>query len=671
MKLKRISVFWLVIIVILSLIPTNAFADNPSGTFGRGTWDEDYQGMRFSIYDLETAKTVSVVDMFDEQAWNKYAALRNKPEFKKCVGCKLDYLEQLNHLSGSNSEKVVDVKLRELQDNSQIVKSLNVTIPEMKKFVRPIVMVNASNWTAPQYVKDLLIGMDAAKIDGWILNQLGFYAFNSFAGTNLQYFSDNYVLVAEPVYYFPLYKVSDDSIMYFFGTATEYAIYASQLCKSNIAVSTHSYTGTIHSTMGPLTFFAGPASVLTPETRTFELGTGGSVTIEKSPNPVELYNKYYLQDKGLWDADVAMDIIKYYGVDTLQMNEIKPLTLNISRANTSFHSNTDVYLSFILSNGGDEAMVRDVDEAYEFKLVLETLPESEIQFGNVVMTSEGLPGMTDFTPVSTYIYKKYRLPDKEGKWRFKARLYQTSGEELLPIYYDTDNGFPIEGDDAFGFEIDISRLEYTPYQNPAAGDLMPKNFTPPTAGELEGSLRSVTHREWHYYRVLYRKNGEETEQEIQLVNKTANAEIIADDAVCAPPNIPDRTDKTTGLRLLRSGYGLGVYLPLSGLSGNYKDGFCGGTAIYPEAMFGESCKIEFENGVYKLEKNPYSMYYSDALNSDNSRVHFTPVWYPDGVYPVVVYLFDNWTPAGELSDFKVYTVIMSGTVYDDWYISRN
>ena len=52
------------------------------------------------------------------------------------------------------------------------------------------------------------------------------------------------------------------------------------------------------------------------------------------------------------------------------------------------------------------------------------------------------------------------------------------------------------------------------------------------------------------------------------------------------------------------------------------------------------------------------------------RVHFTPLWYPDGNYTAYACHSDIWTPMGMItvgvSDF----IEIDGTAYDDWYIGH-
>jgi hypothetical protein len=56
---------------------------------------------------------------------------------------------------------------------------------------------------------------------------------------------------------------------------------------------------------------------------------------------------------------------------------------------------------------------------------------------------------------------------------------------------------------------------------------------------------------------------------------------------------------------------------------------------------------------------------------DNARLHFTPIWMPDGDYQVQTIISDVWTPAGMLSGYYTTNrVVISGNAYDDWTVGR-
>lgn len=111
--------------------------------------------------------------------------------------------------------------------------------------------------------------------------------------------------------------------------------------------------------------------------------------------------------------------------------------------------------------------------------------------------------------------------------------------------------------------------------------------------------------------------------------------------------------------------------------------FNNGIVLFPEynyeKYYGKLVGIETDDPMrteYMLEANENSYYYKTLDDDDDessqdkrSRVHFTPVWYPDGEYEIAVCLFDLWTPVGELRYQKKYSVTISGSVYDTWYVS--
>jgi len=64
---------------------------------------------------------------------------------------------------------------------------------------------------------------------------------------------------------------------------------------------------------------------------------------------------------------------------------------------------------------------------------------------------------------------------------------------------------------------------------------------------------------------------------------------------------------------------------------------------------------------YEFQKNEYSTY--------GNRVHFTPIWFPDGDYEVYTRLMDVWTPAGMLSANMADHIRISGNLWADWHIA--
>ena len=64
---------------------------------------------------------------------------------------------------------------------------------------------------------------------------------------------------------------------------------------------------------------------------------------------------------------------------------------------------------------------------------------------------------------------------------------------------------------------------------------------------------------------------------------------------------------------------------------------------------------------FQFAENIYSTY--------KQRVHFSPVWFPDGSYTVNTHVMDIWAPAGMLCANLTDSVTISGSLYDDWHIA--
>jgi len=62
---------------------------------------------------------------------------------------------------------------------------------------------------------------------------------------------------------------------------------------------------------------------------------------------------------------------------------------------------------------------------------------------------------------------------------------------------------------------------------------------------------------------------------------------------------------------------------------------------------------------FELKPNEFSTY--------GRRVHFTPLWFPDGRYSPVANVIDAWTPDGMLSCSLSDYVDIQGNLYDDWH----
>lgn len=91
---------------------------------------------------------------------------------------------------------------------------------------------------------------------------------------------------------------------------------------------------------------------------------------------------------------------------------------------------------------------------------------------------------------------------------------------------------------------------------------------------------------------------------------------------------------------------------------------------YPESSYGQlaawqnvrdnlQAKMGAAGGMsitWQLAVNPYSVI--------GNRLHYTPLWFPDGEYTAWAQAFYAWSPIGQLYDYKTDTLTIDGDMYD-------
>lgn len=129
---------------------------------------------------------------------------------------------------------------------------------------------------------------------------------------------------------------------------------------------------------------------------------------------------------------------------------------------------------------------------------------------------------------------------------------------------------------------------------------------------------------------------------------------------------PDDAVPTARGKNMKSGYGVKISatgsVATSAPSSHYSK-VQTAVSTFPEFRYQTYSRLlEKAGNSFVFAKNEYSTY--------NRRVHFTPIWYPDGRYTVFTQVMDAWTPVGMLSANVTDYVTVSGNLYDDWYSAR-
>lgn len=131
---------------------------------------------------------------------------------------------------------------------------------------------------------------------------------------------------------------------------------------------------------------------------------------------------------------------------------------------------------------------------------------------------------------------------------------------------------------------------------------------------------------------------------------------------------PDDKNPTANGDVMKSGYGVNVLVNARMSSTNYGavTGAQNAISYFPEFYYKIYWRLlDMTSAGYRSEfqfkTNPYSTY--------GKRVHFSPIWMPDGEYKVYTYLFDAWTPTGELKMNLASQTQISGNLWSDWHIA--
>lgn len=133
--------------------------------------------------------------------------------------------------------------------------------------------------------------------------------------------------------------------------------------------------------------------------------------------------------------------------------------------------------------------------------------------------------------------------------------------------------------------------------------------------------------------------------------------------------LPDDKVPTANGRTMKSGYGIKIAANTqftTNAPATHVTGAQTATTYLPEFYYKDYWRLldRLSGGYsaqFQFKTNRYSTY--------NRRVHFLPLWYPNGQYSVDTCIQDAWTPAGMLSISINDAVTVSGSVFDDWHLA--
>ncbi len=241
------------------------------------------------------------------------------------------------------------------------------------------------------------------------------------------------------------------------------------------------------------------------------------------------------------------------------------------------------------------------------------------------------------------------------KWKVPTGLSGKNVTLKADIYYDGQ----------YWNEISNKRATtlYTHYQTPDTQyeENAPSGFNIPA--NPSGSTGAAN---WWIYEY---QNG-------SFVKKTYQVTLSKSSPNKIEPATGETAEKVGGVWTMKSGYGISLQSRIL-INNAYGSNIASSDSYtlpqYAYAAFPEYGYVHSENKATTLNKvagEAYSYFEFPSFGS-YGKVHFTPLWYPDGSYTVKIVQSDCWTPSGMISTTIIpNTIKINGNAYDDWYAGR-
>ena len=149
---------------------------------------------------------------------------------------------------------------------------------------------------------------------------------------------------------------------------------------------------------------------------------------------------------------------------------------------------------------------------------------------------------------------------------------------------------------------------------------------------------------------------------------------LAEGTMTPDPDSPSRVYKD-GKWHMRSGYGFTLSWPVSvfradGLKLPPADSY---TSVQTAKAYFPEFGYNVSSGAYRVLSSIFTNAFALPANSyaGGDRLHFVPLWFPDGEYTVQCYAGDLWTPTGMMYGcYNPPSVIITESAYDDWYVGK-
>lgn len=392
--------------------------------------------------------------------------------------------------------------------------------------------------------------------------------------------------------------------------------------------------------------------------------TGVEITTDASQwiySPWLTYGNYFLQESAA-PSGYALDSRRYYFDVTDSWQDIPAFVYD--------SPTSDVYPAFITPNApyreGAEVVV--AYSVYNNSLV----PHTSSNPLSVTFTGSAVGATNNFTQTKSVVvpaysnnlvYFKYTIPKGATKVTFGCNVANPPGVvEVNTANNSVSNTFNVQA-------VPTSATSNTTFGNAPSGYSVPNSGTAIPTTQYTGSVSSSA--SWDQW--VYANGG---------FSKVTYGAKLSTAASLSPDSNAKSSSLTSGVWNMRSGYGVALDSKTTIVQNGSNavapaDSYTSvqsGNIYFPEFSYssvggGYRTLDNMGSGTLAFGQNPYAL---NLLGQrDNRRVHFIPIWFPDGNYIAKQFIYDAWTPAGMLSAASnLPSIKIGGSIYDDWYVDH-
>ena len=304
------------------------------------------------------------------------------------------------------------------------------------------------------------------------------------------------------------------------------------------------------------------------------------------------------------------------------------------------------------------------DYDYEYRVDTDVITPVTLYAGSEI-NPDGPATVTFTIKGSTYRMRNIVIPEGDSQLAW-VKWHTPSEPQDITITVRTNRG-TLSQTTIKAKVVDLSGNDPPdPKATDTAGSWRPSGV--PSREEKSYAAWSVWWAQWHPYWVWHSTGDDDgywvDEGWYDFFRDNYSASMTATTRIEPDEKVPTAAGNT-----MKSGYGVSNTVTATvSTSAPMSHYTYGQTAVsyFPEFNYttywrlldrlssGKTARFQFAENIYSTYKQ---------------RVHFSPVWFPDGSYTVNTHVMDIWTPAGMLCANLTDSVTISGSLYDDWHIA--